>query len=187
MGLVLQCVRGSRSKQIDFWPSPYCERSSVSEADGLWEIFIHIDRGGWWVCYEHSSSNSLDPSNVSKYQSAIGGKGARMQTSVWMPRKLNEHRTVLDFCGGDFHATGASDCTLCEKTEHAFTETHFGEAVTEVSLERWRREGIRKSMRGENEEERVELLRWNVFLSWRHGAWGLTDCKHAMKSGEGHW
>lgn len=79
MGLVLQCVWGSRSQQIDFWPSPYCEHSAVSEADGLWEIFIHIDRGGWWVCYKRSSSNSSGPWNASKYQSAIGGQGARVR------------------------------------------------------------------------------------------------------------
>lgn len=180
MGLVLQRVWGSRSQQIDFWPSPYCERSAVSEADGLWEIFIHIDRGGWWVCYERSSSNSLVPSNVSKYQSAIGGTGASMQTALWMPRRLER-----------IFQEGRQNCVRFLRMRFLCNESLRLHHVLENSACIWwntlQGSCYRGQFRDRDGEGGVELLRWNIFLGWRHGAWGLSECEHTMTSGEGQW
>lgn len=51
-----------------------------SNASGLWEIFIHIDRWqSWWVFHECQNSNCFCPTNVSKYQSPEGEVQAGLQ------------------------------------------------------------------------------------------------------------
>lgn len=51
-----------------------------SNASGLWEIFIHIDRWqSWWVFHERQSSNCFCPTNVSKYQLPVGGNTVGLQ------------------------------------------------------------------------------------------------------------
>lgn len=85
---------------IDFCPFP--PSTTDSQAVGLWEIFILIDPGGWWVCYERCSSNSLGPTNISKYQSATGGLRTDTRICLWMPRRLNRQEKYQNLSVGWF-------------------------------------------------------------------------------------
>lgn len=82
-----------------FLPIPTKQCTTDSQAVGLWEIFILIDPGGWWVCYERCSSNSLGPTNISKYQSATGGLRTDTGICLWMPRRLNRQENIRPLSG----------------------------------------------------------------------------------------
>lgn len=69
-------------------PPPTPNPALDSNASGLWEIFIHIDRRqSWRVFHERQNSNCFCPTDVSKYQSPVGEARAGLQIRAIKPQR----------------------------------------------------------------------------------------------------